>query len=90
MKTPTPVRLQRIRGKKTESPNGLPVAIPTITIDFDQPCRKCGHKGAMASGLCIECAAKEIQAEVERPKPDHFGHDAGQGAQRYDHTRHGC
>ena len=36
--------------------------VHTIEIDMDRPCSRCGHKGAGSMGLCITCAAKQIEA----------------------------
>jgi hypothetical protein len=32
----------------------------TLHIDMDAKCTRCGHKGAMPSGICLDCAAKAI------------------------------
>jgi len=36
--------------------------IPTlkITINLDQKCKKCGNKGAMPSGICLDCDTKKL------------------------------
>ena len=31
---------------------------PTINIDMDKACSKCGHMGACGNGLCMECSGK--------------------------------
>ena len=35
-------------------------AVPTISIDMDKPCTKCGVMGAMQNGICLECATDAI------------------------------
>lgn len=32
--------------------------IPTITIDMDKKCTKCGEEGALPSGICLACFTK--------------------------------
>lgn len=39
---------------------------PTITIDMDKKCVKCGHKGACQNGLCMACNADEVLARAKR------------------------
>ena len=32
--------------------------VPTITIDMDEKCTKCGKEGALPSGICLACFTK--------------------------------
>ena len=34
---------------------------PTITIDMDKKCPKCGHKGVCENGLCMSCGMKNYE-----------------------------
>lgn len=34
--------------------------IPTIKIDMDKKCSRCGEEGAAPNGLCLKCVAKDI------------------------------
>lgn len=34
--------------------------VPTIEIDSDRKCSKCGKDGACKSGLCLSCILKKI------------------------------
>jgi hypothetical protein len=34
--------------------------IPTITINMDADCRRCGKAGALRNGLCLPCISKAI------------------------------
>ena len=34
--------------------------IPTIEVDMDVKCRKCGERGVTGNGLCLACSAKEM------------------------------
>ena len=38
--------------------------IPTITIDTDKKCPKCGEKGTTGNGLCMSCNAKRMIAKI--------------------------
>ena len=38
-------------------------AIPTLTIDFDVPCKECGKGGATPCGLCLACATKAMSGK---------------------------
>ena len=40
--------------------------VPTITIDFDTPCKWCGKAGACANGLCLKCNTKRLKKARER------------------------
>ena len=40
--------------------------IPTIEINMDKPCTKCGQMGAAQSGLCIQCATDFILDKGQR------------------------
>ena len=33
---------------------------PTIEINMDKPCKKCGQMGAMENDFCMSCAADKI------------------------------
>lgn len=35
--------------------------IPTITINMDVKCIRCGKKGATPSGVCLKCISKAIK-----------------------------
>jgi len=41
----------------------------TITIDFDQACRRCRKPGACPNGLCLACNAKRLKARQATRKP---------------------
>lgn len=34
--------------------------VPTITIDMDKECPKCGNKGVAPNGLCLQCSLDRI------------------------------
>lgn len=38
------------------------MTIPTITINLDKKCRRCGKPGATDGGLCLKCISKGIKA----------------------------
>ena len=41
---------------------------PTITIDMDKRCSKCGKRGAIAenkTGLCIACVLKALKRRLK-------------------------
>lgn len=37
--------------------------IPSITVDMDKACKKCGTMGATESGLCLACVSKKVLPE---------------------------
>ena len=39
-----------------------------IVIDMDRKCKKCGHRGAMQSGLCLRCVAVAMRAAADRKR----------------------
>ena len=39
---------------------------PTITIDMDRRCDKCGKKGAAQGGLCLNCVSKIIAEKTRK------------------------
>jgi len=41
---------------------------PTIHMDTDKPCRKCGEKGATQSGLCLGCLGDRVVQMKEEEK----------------------
>ena len=43
--------------------------MPTITINMDKKCTKCGKEGALPSGICLSCFTKhELPRIVKRMK----------------------
>jgi DnaJ-class molecular chaperone len=36
------------------------MATPTIEINMDEKCSKCGKKGATSSGMCLDCSLKGL------------------------------
>lgn len=36
--------------------------IPTITVNLDAKCRRCGKGGATQSGVCLACIAKAVKS----------------------------
>jgi len=40
--------------------------IPTIKIDMDAVCKKCGKKGAYENGLCMSCSIKPLKQALHR------------------------
>lgn len=45
------------------------MATPTISIDMDQACSKCGKSGACANGVCLACNAKRIMTKSQLQIP---------------------
>jgi hypothetical protein len=43
----------------------------TINIDMDKKCSRCGHKGALDSGICMRCATKRFAAKA-KPVPGEY------------------
>ena len=43
--------------------------VPTITVDWDRKCRKCGKRGATEYGLCMRCIARHVQKMPRPEKP---------------------
>lgn len=41
----------------------------TITIHMDAPCKRCGKKGALDSGYCLECLTLYITNGGKWPPP---------------------
>ena len=37
-----------------------------IKIDLDEPCLKCGNKGATPSGYCLECITKSVVEAIKK------------------------
>ena len=37
-----------------------------VTIYLDEPCERCGKKGATPSGLCLKCSTKKIISRTIR------------------------
>ena len=35
--------------------------LPTIEINLDKKCKRCGEKGATKNGLCLECVTKALE-----------------------------
>ena len=45
--------------------------IPTITIDMDKKCIKCGKDGALPSGYCLPCFTKyQLPKVIEKIKKE--------------------
>jgi len=42
--------------------------VPTITIDMDKKCKKCGNPGALRSGYCLKCHAGFVLALLKQEK----------------------
>ena len=43
--------------------------MPTITIDMDKKCKKCGEDGALPNGYCLPCFTKhELPGILNRLK----------------------
>lgn len=40
-------------------------SVPTIRVDLEKKCSKCGDKGATESGLCLKCAADKAVSTLE-------------------------
>lgn len=36
--------------------------VPTITIDLDRKCRRCGKGRAANGGLCLKCVVKALES----------------------------
>ncbi len=42
------------------------MSTPTIIVDMDRPCRRCGKPGAANGGVCLRCAANLLKAGTYR------------------------
>lgn len=40
--------------------------MPTITVDMDKKCSKCGEEGALVSGICMSCASESVKQRLQR------------------------